>query len=72
MQAGEDIRYQESLKQGILNALDQAILVVNEQGKIINVNQKLQNYVRMAPSSKLDIGSSEFDFIELLEDAEIL
>ncbi|NQZ74506.1 MAG: PAS domain S-box protein [Ekhidna sp.] len=72
VQAGEDIRYQESLKQGILNALDQAILVVNEQGKIINVNQKLQNYVRMAPSSKLDIGSSVFDFIELLEDAEIL
>lgn len=72
VKAEENIKQEESLKQGILDALDEAILVIDDKGKVINVNKKLRLYVREKPYSKLTTGQSIFDFISLLDEEDNL
>ncbi|SNT18469.1 PAS domain S-box-containing protein [Ekhidna lutea] len=64
VQAEENIKREEGLKQGILDALDEAILVVDDKGTIINVNKNLTTYIKGQPYSKLEVGKSVFEFTE--------
>ncbi len=71
-QAERKIKQEETLKQGVLDALDEGILVVNEKGKIIGVNRNLKIYVKNQPYSELEIGKSVFDFIQYFDEEEYL
>lgn len=70
--AQQKTKSEELLKQGILDALGDAILVVNELGIIVNVNKSLFNYVEKKTYRGLKVGASVFNFIELLEDKDYL
>lgn len=70
--AEKKITREESLKQGILDALDEAILVVDEQGLIISVNRNLSLYVKNQPYAELKVGRSIFDFMDFFGDGEYL
>ncbi|MEP0984891.1 PAS domain S-box protein [Ekhidna sp.] len=72
IQAEENTKQEESLKQGILDALDEAILVIDHKGEVINVNKRLKLYVREKPYSTLATGQSIFDFISLLDEEDYL
>ena len=66
------IKREESLKQGVLDALDEAILVVDEKGIILSVNRNLKVYVKKQPYTGLEVGLSVFDFMDLFGDGEYL
>ncbi len=70
--AEEKLKHQEALKQNILDALGEAILVVNEEGVIISVNRNLKLYVEKEANLKIKIGKPIFEFINLLEDSKYL
>lgn len=71
-QAERKIKQEEALKQGVLDALDEGILVVDEKGKIIGINRNLKIYVKNQPYSELEIGKSVFDFIQYFDEEEYL
>ena len=72
VEAEEKIRLQESLKQNILDALGEAILVVDQDGIIISANKNLKLYIEKESELQLEIGRTIFDFIDLLDDAKYL
>ncbi|WP_425392743.1 PAS domain-containing sensor histidine kinase [Ekhidna sp.] len=72
VETSEQIQKEESLKQGILDALDEAILVIDSEGNVINVNEKLKTYIRKQPYSDLKIGTSLFNFIQYLDKDDYL
>ncbi len=72
VETSQTIQKEETLKQGILDALDEAILVIDANGNILNVNKKLKTYIRKQPYSELEIGRSIFDFIEYLDNDDYL
>jgi PAS domain S-box-containing protein len=72
VKAERKTKREESLKQGILDALDEAILVIDEKGIIISVNKNLTIYVKDQPYSDLEIGKSVFDFIEFFDESNYL
>lgn len=63
---------QESLKQNIMDALDEAILVVDANGIIINLNKNLRRYLKKDSRIDLEIGKSIFEFVEILDDSEYI
>ena len=63
------IKREESLKQSVL---DEAILVVDENGLIISVNRNLKMHVKNQPYSGLEIGCSVFDFIAVFDESKYL
>ncbi len=71
-EAEKKISREESLKQGILDALDEAILVVDEKGVIISVNRNLSLYVKSQPYAEMQVGRSIFDFMDFFGDGEYL
>lgn len=72
VQAEEKTKEEELLKQGILDALGDAILVINNDGLIVNINQSLTKYLEKQPYKGLIIGASIFDFINKLEESQLL
>lgn len=70
--AEEKARTGESLKQGILDALDEGILVVDQNGIIINVNRSFTLYVKNQIYPKPEIGKSVFDFFEYFEERSVI
>ncbi len=72
VEAQEKIRLEESLKQNILDALGEAILVVDKNGIIISANKNLKLYIEKKSDLHLKIGGPIFDFIDLLDDAKYL
>ena len=71
-EAERKIKQEESLKQGVLDALDEGILVVDEYGTIIGVNRNLKIYVKNQPYQELEIGKSIFDFIQYFDEKDYL
>ena len=72
VEAEDKTKREESLKQGILDALDEAILVIDDKGLIISVNKNLRTYVKGQPYSELEIGKSVFEFIEFFDESDYL
>ncbi len=72
IEAQEKVKQEESLKQGILDALDEAILVVDENGVVISINKNLRSYVKNRSFAKLNIGKSVFDFIKYFDESDFL
>lgn len=72
IEAEEKIKQEEALKQGILDALDEAILVVDGDGMVININKNLRAYVKNRSFSELSIGKSVFDFIKFFDNSDFL
>lgn len=72
VEAGRRTKREESLKQGVLDALDQAILVVDESGVIISANRNLKTYIENQLSSDLEIGRSVFDFVSYFDQGDDL
>ena len=70
--AEEKIKREEALKQGILDALDEAILVVDGKGIVISINKNLKAYVKNRSFDGLKIGASVFDFIKFFDDSDFL
>lgn len=62
----------EALKQGILNSLDDAILVVDKEGIIISVNQRLKSYIHGSPYQDVRVGGVVFDFIDFFDEKELI
>ena len=71
-EAQKKLAREESLKQGVLDALDEAILVVDGHGKILSVNRNLKLYVKSQPYAALEVGRSIFDFMNFFGDGEYL
>ncbi len=72
IEAEEKIKQEEALKQGVLDALDEAILVVDGSGIVISINKNLKAYVKNRSFSELSIGKSVFDFIKFLDNSDFL
>lgn len=72
VQAEEKVRQEESLKQGILDALDEAILVIDEAGLIININRNFKEYVKDHFEKEVNEGDSVFDYASYLSDHDYL
>lgn len=62
----------ESLKQGILDALNEAILVIDKDGLVISINETLIDYIRDQPYAELEVGRSVFDFIKFFDEGPFL
>lgn len=62
----------EMLKQGILNSLDDAILVVDKDGIIISINKRLQTYIQRSPYDGVQVGGNVFSFISFFTQKEIV
>ncbi|MEP1035276.1 PAS domain S-box protein [Ekhidna sp.] len=71
-EADKKIKREESLKQGVLDALDEAILVVDEHGIILSVNRNLRLYIKNQPYAGLQIGKSVFGFMDFFGEGEYL
>lgn len=71
-EAEEKIKREESLKQGVLDALDEAIIVVDEQGVILSLNRNLKVYIKKQPYAGLEVGLSVFDFMDFFGDGAYL
>ncbi|MEO9482262.1 MAG: PAS domain S-box protein [Ekhidna sp.] len=71
-EAGKKLKREESLKQGVLDALDEAILVVDGNGVILSVNRNLKLYIKNRPFAALEVGRSVFDFMDFFGDGEYL
>lgn len=66
------LKQEESLKQGVLDALDEAILVVDEKGVVLSINRNLKLYIKNQPYAALEVGKSIFDFMDFFGDGEYL
>lgn len=71
-EADRKVKQEESLKQGVLDSLDEAILVVDKEGVILSVNRNLKLYIKNQPYAGLKIGKSIFDFMDFFGDGEYL
>ncbi len=71
-EAEKKLKQEESLKQGVLDALDEAILVVDEKGVILSINRNLKLYIKNQPYAALEVGKSIFDFMSFFGDGEYL
>ncbi|MFK7952891.1 MAG: PAS domain S-box protein, partial [Ekhidna sp.] len=71
VQAEEKAKTGEALKQGILDALDDGILVIDKEGVIISLNKSLSTYVSNQ-TYPLPVGKSIYDFFYHLGDQETL
>ncbi|MEO1256139.1 MAG: PAS domain S-box protein, partial [Bacteroidota bacterium] len=71
-EAQEELRLQEALKQNILDALSEAILVINKSGEVIGVNKNLRRYVEKEAKLQIRLGQSIFDFISVLDNSQYL
>lgn len=71
-EAGKKIKREESLKQGVLDALDEAILVVDEDGIVLSVNRNLRIYIKKQPYAGLEVGVSVFEYMDFFGDGEYL
>ncbi len=71
-EAEHKIKREEALKQGVLDALDEAILVVDENGIILSVNKNLKTYIRSQPYADMQTGRSIFDFMDFFGDGRYL
>ena len=60
----------EALKQGILNSLEDAIIVVDKEGKIISVNKRLEHYLKGSPYEGVEIGGNVFNFLDFFQEQE--
>ena len=72
VEAEQSSREEQTLKQGILDALGDAILVVDSQGKILNINKSLLEYLKKQPIKGLKVGAWIFDFIDGLSEKDFL
>ncbi|MEO9869864.1 PAS domain S-box protein [Ekhidna sp.] len=72
IESKEKTEREEFLKQGILDALNEALLVVDENGIIININKSLSAYINTQPYNELKIGESVFDFMEYFGEVDYL
>ena len=71
-QAVQKTRDEELLKQNILDALSDGILVVDQHGKIFSINQNLAKYISREKVKGLHIGSSIYSLLEELREKEFL
>lgn len=71
-EAEQKTEQQELLKQSILDALDEAILVIDGKGNVLNMNNRLLNYVEKQSYDGLSIGESVFPFINSFEENQFL
>lgn len=72
VEAEEKARTGESLKQGILDALDEGILVVDKDGLIISLNKSLTGYASHQTYPLPAVGKSVYDFFQYFEEGGIL
>lgn len=70
--AEENAKTGEALKQGILDALDEGILVVDKVGLIISINKSLARYAKNQTYANPKLGDYIFDFFEHFENKDIL
>ncbi|GAB4234162.1 MAG: hypothetical protein Tsb0034_07730 [Ekhidna sp.] len=71
-EAEEKTKKEELLKQGILDALGDAILVIGNDGRVLNINKSLENYLKEYPVDGLEVGASIYKFINHLKEGEYL
>lgn len=71
-EAEKKSKQEESLKQGVLDALDEAILVVDGSGVVLSINRNLKLYIKNQPYAGLEVGKSIFDFMDFFGDGEYL
>ena len=71
-EAEHKARMGEALQQGILNSLEDAILVVDKDGVIISLNKRLEHYLQKSPYSNVKIGGNVFSFIGYFEEKGII
>lgn len=62
----------EGLTQAVLNSLDDAILVVDRDGIIISINQRLQTYLQRSPYGDVGVGGNVFSFIDFFEEKDVV
>lgn len=62
----------EDLKQAILNSLDDAILVVDKDGIIISINNRLQSYVQRSTYDGVEVGGNVFSFLDFFKEREVV
>ncbi|MEM6831034.1 MAG: PAS domain S-box protein, partial [Bacteroidota bacterium] len=62
----------EAMKQSILDSLEDALLVVNKKGKILSVNQRLQNYLARSKYPSANVGDNVLKFLDYFEERKIL
>lgn len=72
IKAEEKAKTGESLKQGILDALDEGILVVGKDGIIISLNKNLARYASHQTYPQPEVGKSVFDFFDHFQEGGIL
>lgn len=56
---------ERALKKDILDALDDAVIVVDRQSRVIDINQSLKRYIRGKEYENLAIGKSLLEYIDL-------
>ena len=71
-EAEEKTRNEEALKQGILDALGDGILVVDNNGLVLNINKNLKSYLRRESIFQIRVGKSVFDFVDELDKSKFL
>ena len=62
----------EEMGRGILDSLDDAILIANNDGEILTINQRLKNYLIRSQYPMVKPGMSVFTFSKLFEEKEII
>ncbi len=62
----------EALQQGILNSLEDAILVVDKDGTILSINKRLESYLQRSPYKDVELGGNVFSFIDFFEEKDLL
>ena len=71
-EAVQKTKDEELLKQNILNALSEGILVVDHEGRILSINKSLESYLVREKIKGLKIGSSIYTLLEELREKEFL
>lgn len=68
----QNIKEEEELKKEILDALGDGILVVDNEGKVLNINKSISKYLEREEMKGLKVGVSILNFMEDLEEGKNL
>lgn len=71
-EAEQKVKDEETLKRGILDALGDGILVVDNEGLVLNINKSLSNYLNRESIFQIKVGKSVFDFVDELDKSKFL
>ncbi len=62
----------EVMKQSILDSLEDALLVVDKEGNILSINQRLKNYLARSKYPMAEVGDDVFKFLDYFEERTII